>query len=283
MGEPLGFYKMQGCGNDYVYINTFETAIKDAPSLARRVSNRHFGIGSDGLILLAPPSLGGDVRMLMFNADGSESEMCGNGIRCLAKLAYDLNVCRKRELKVESKGGTKNIKLVFDGDVVTGAQVSMGVPSFDKAAVPMTGAGSAVNHVLELEGDKWIGTGVNLGNPHFVIFPTDPISDDMVHECGPKIESHEQFPKRVNVEFIEVISQTAIRMRVWERGSGETMACGTGASAALAAAVVTRRTSRNVICQLKGGDLELAWPSNDAEILMTGPAVFVFSGELHEH
>lgn len=282
MRKSLPFYKMQGCGNDYVYINTFEHSIEDAASLARRVSNRHFGIGSDGLILLAPPEAGGDAQMIMYNADGSQSEMCGNGIRCVAKLAYDLGICRKNKLAIETAGGIKPIELVFDGAVVTGARVSMGVPNFEKAAVPMPGEGSAVDHIISLEGKKWTGTGVNLGNPHFVIFPDSKIDDAMVHGVGSKLERHEDFPQKANIEFIEVVSRSAIRMRVWERGSGETMACGTGASAALAAAVVTKRTERSVICQLKGGDLELSWPSDQSELFMTGPAVLVFEGQLYD-
>lgn len=282
MRKSLPFYKMQGCGNDYVYVNAFEHQIEDAPSLARRVSNRHFGVGSDGLILLAPPESGGDAQMIMYNADGSQSEMCGNGIRCVAKLAYDLGLCRKNELAIETAGGTKNIELVFDGALVTGARVAMGVPSFDKALVPMEGEGSAVDHVIDCDGQKWTGTGVNLGNPHFVIFPDTKIDDAMVHGVGAKLERHSAFPQRANIEFIEVISRSAIRMRVWERGSGETMACGTGASAALAAAVVTKRSERTVICQLKGGDLELSWPSDEAQLIMTGPAVLVFEGELYD-
>ncbi|MDF1664055.1 MAG: diaminopimelate epimerase [Planctomycetota bacterium] len=282
MRKSLPFYKMQGCGNDYVYVNTFEHTIEDAASLARRVSNRHFGVGSDGLILLAPPEAGGDAQMIMFNADGSQSEMCGNGIRCVAKLAYDLGICRKNQLAIETAGGTKSIELVFEGSVVTGARVSMGVPNFDKSAVPMPGEGSAIDHVISVEGKNWTGTGVNLGNPHFVIFPDSKIDDSMVHGLGSKLERHSDFPQKANIEFIEVISRSAIRMRVWERGSGETMACGTGASAALAAAVVTKRTERSVICQLKGGDLELSWPNDQSELFMTGPAVLVFEGQLYD-
>jgi diaminopimelate epimerase len=273
---------MQGCGNDYVYINVIDNSIDDAPTLARRISNRNFGVGSDGLILLAPPELDGDARMIMYNADGSQSEMCGNGIRCLAKLAYDLHICRKKILNIETPGGTKQVELVFEGPHVTGARVSMGIPDFDKSAVPMQGHGSAVDHIIKLDGQSWTGTGVNLGNPHFVIFTSDPITDELVHSIGPKLEQHPDFPKRANIEFIEVVSRSAIRMRVWERGSGETMACGTGASAALAAAIKTKRTARRAICQLKGGDLELEWPDDNAELIMTGPAVLVFSGTLEE-
>lgn len=281
MGLP--FFKMQGCGNDYVYINAMERPVDEAPALARRVADRRFGVGSDGLILLAPPLDGGDVRMVMYNADGSESGMCGNGIRCLAKLAYDLGVCRKRHLKVETGGGLKEVELVLVRGQATGAKVAMGVPSFERAAIPMTGEGEALDAAIEVEGQEVVGCGVGMGNPHFVIFVEDRIDDALVHGLGPKIERSEHFPERVNVEFIQILDRETLRMRVWERGSGETWACGTGASAALAAGVATGRLAATAVCHLKGGALELSWPERDKDLIMTGPATLVFKGELLEH
>lgn len=280
--RSLPFYKMQGCGNDYVFVNAFEHELAQPASLARRVADRNFGVGSDGLIVLAPPKSGGDARMIMYNTDGSEAEMCGNGLRCLARLAYELGITRRRELQIETGGGTRRVELVFEGARVVGARVWMGRPSFERADVPMTGAGSSIDHPLKVEGvGDFLGTGVALSNPHFVIF-RESVDDALVRGAGPKIERHPDFPSRVNVEFIQVVSRSALRMRVWERGSGETLACGTGAAAAVAAAIATRRTERRVIVGLRGGDLELEWPHEDSELIMTGPAVLVYKGELFD-
>jgi len=236
-------------------------------------------VGSDGLILLAPPQSGGAVRMRMYNADGSESEMCGNGVRCLAKLAFDLGVVVGRSFVVETLGGPKAVELIPSAGPVTGARVSMGVPAWERAAVPMRGHGSALEIEIEAANQLLVGTGVSMGNPHFVLF-VDELSDELLSTQGPLIESHHLFPDRVNVEFVKVIDRTTLRMRVWERGSGETLACGTGACAALVAAVLTKQTERKVTCQLPGGSLELSWPANDAQVEMMGPATLVFTGEL---
>lgn len=282
MPQPLRFHKMHGCGNDYVYINTFKQQINRPEVLARRVASRHYGIGSDGLILLAPPRKGGDARMIMYNADGSESEMCGNGIRCLAKLTYDLGICKNKNLQIETKAGTKSIELCFENDQVVGAKVDMGIPRFDRSDLPMTGQGSAVDAILEVNGEKVIGTGVSMGNPHFVMV-SEAIDDALVARLGPQLENHQAFPERANIGFLEIISRSFLRLRVWERGSGETMACGTGASAAFATAVKTNRCHRSAACHLKGGVVELSWPADDAGLILSGPATTVFHGELLDY
>lgn len=281
---PLPFFKMQGCGNDYVYVDAIRHPVADPAVLARRVANRHYGVGSDGLILLERPTEaapdGAVVRMVMFNADGSESEMCGNGIRCLARLAHEQGHVESTDFVVETGAGPRRVQLIEESGQVVGATVEMGRPRHDRAAVPMAGEGSAVEASIRLGQETIVGTGISMGNPHFVIFPSSPITDELVHGLGRMIETHEAFPERVNVEFVELISPTVVRMRVWERGSGETLACGTGASAVLAAGVLTGRTQRKILCHLKGGDLELHWPMNEGPLLMTGPATMVFRGEL---
>lgn len=280
MDRVIRFYKMQGCGNDYVYINQFEQSVEDPPSLARRVSNRNYSIGSDGLILLQPAKADGDFKMTMFNADGSESEMCGNGLCCLAKLAFDLHLTRRQSLKIETKAGLRGVRLVFEDREVVGAQVKMGVPSFQASEIPCASDEDSIDHTLMIDGQKITGTAVGMGNPHFVIFSYEKI-DHWVTSLGPKIEKHEFFPNGVNVEFVQILSRSAMSMRVWERGSGETLACGTGAAAAAAAGILSNRLEPKVHCHLKGGELELEWPDQSQDILMTGPAKLVFAGELY--
>jgi diaminopimelate epimerase len=275
----MRFTKMQGAGNDYIYVNCFqETVPPQLAALARQMSDRHFGIGADGLILIEPSDVA-DARMRMFNADGSEAEMCGNGIRCLAKYVYDYGICRRDNLKIETGAGTLSLDLQTDGDRVVRVRVDMGQPIVDAARIPTTLAGpTVVDREIDV-GDRNLSvTCVSMGNPHCVIF-VDEINDDLVLGWGPRIETDARFPSRVNVEFVQVASATEVRQRTWERGSGETLACGTGASAVCVAGVLTGRTQRKILNHLLGGDLELEWRESDNRVYMTGPAVEVFSGD----
>ncbi len=275
----MRFTKMQGAGNDYIYVNCFqETVPPQLAALARQMSDRHFGIGADGLILIEPSDVA-DARMRVFNADGSEAEMCGNGIRCLAKYVYDHGICRRDNLKIETGAGTLSLDLQTEGDCVVRVRVDMGQPIIDAARIPTTLAGpTVVDREIEV-GDRNLSvTCVSMGNPHCVIF-ADEIDDDLVLGWGPQIETDSCFPSRVNVEFVQVASATEVRQRTWERGSGETLACGTGASAVCVAGVLTGRTQRKILNHLSGGDLELQWRESDNRVYMTGPAVEVFSGD----
>lgn len=268
---------MQGAGNDYVYVNCFkETLPQDIPNLARQVSDRHKGIGSDGLILIYP-SEKADAQMRMFNADGSESEMCGNGIRCVAKYVYDHGIAQSQTLKIETGAGILSLDLEIIDQRVSQVRVNMGRPILNSSEIPtLLNGDPPVNADLQV-GDQTIQvTCVSMGNPHCVSF-VDEITDYWVHEIGPQVEVHPMFPKRINAEFIEIISQNEMIMRVWERGSGETQACGTGACASAVAGVLTGRTERNVLIHLPGGDLRLEWSESD-EVFMTGPAVEVYEG-----
>lgn len=274
----MKFTKMQGAGNDYVYINGFEEQIDDPEMLAQQLSNRHFGIGSDGLILILP-SQTGDVRMRMFNSDGSESEMCGNGIRCVAKFAYDHGLVKKLEIEVETGNGVLPLKM-FTGDsgLVERVRVNMGEPKLKRGELPMSGHADdqAVLVPLDVAGQQFELTCVSMGNPHAVIYVDDAESFP-VAEIGGLIENHSWFPRRTNIEFVQVVSSTEVIQRTWERGAGETLACGTGASAVTVAGVLTGHTERKIINHLRGGDLELEWLENGS-VMMTGPAVEVFSG-----
>ena len=274
----MRFTKMHGAGNDYVYVSCFDQPLPDNPAdLARRVSDRHFGVGGDGLILICP-SQTADARMRMFNADGSESEMCGNGIRCLAKYVYDHDLVKKRTLTIETGAGIRSIDLELEGDLVSRARVDMGEPILDGQEIPTTFDGNPVVNAELPIGDKTLEvTCVSMGNPHCVTF-VDELTDEWVLGIGPKIEVDEHFPNRVNAEFVRVKSRSEVQMRVWERGSGETLACGTGACAVCVAGAVTERTDRRILAHLPGGDLELYWAENN-HVYMTGPATEVFSGE----
>ncbi|MFH0919695.1 MAG: diaminopimelate epimerase [Fibrobacterota bacterium] len=275
----MHFTKMQGCGNDYVYVNCFEEKIAgDVPALARAVSDRHFGVGADGLILIAP-SEKADARMIMYNADGSMSEMCGNGVRCVAKYVYDHGLCRKPVLRIETGNGIKEITVTLKGGRVESAQVNMGVPFLRSADIPATSdVASLVNAPIEIDGTRYFFTAVGMGNPHCIIY-VDDVRAFPVEKVGPKIENHPFFPRRTNVEFVEVLSKGEVRQRTWERGSGETLACGTGASAVCVAGVLTGRTGHRLVNHLTGGDLLLEWKNDTAPVFMTGPCVEVFTGE----
>jgi diaminopimelate epimerase len=293
----MRFTKMQGLGNDYVYVDCFREPMPHDPAgLSRRISDRHFGVGGDGLILICPSDKA-DARMRMFNADGSEAEMCGNGVRCVAKYVYDHGLVRKPTLTVETGRGVLTLELEVSGGSVRQVRVNMGEPIFEPAAIPTTLPGNPptdVRLVLPELADIPVKlnptlsptkplqvTSVSMGNPHCVIF-VDEITDLHVKVLGPQIESHPAFPRRTNVEFVKVNRPDDLTMRVWERGSGETLACGTGACAVAVAAVLTGRSQRKVVVHLRGGDLHLHWSETDNHVYMTGPAVEVFSGDWPE-
>ncbi len=277
----MKFAKMHGAGNDYIYVNGFAETVTDPQTLAIAVSNRQFGIGSDGLILILP-SQTADVRMRMFNADGSEAEMCGNGIRCVAKYAYDHGLVQNKSIRVETAAGIKPLQLFTNSDNrVDKVRVNMGVPVLARQDIPMTGPADpqVVAESLTVLDRTFDITCVSMGNPHCVIF-VDNVEQFPVEQYGPIIENHPHFPRRINVEFVEVISKGEVRQRTWERGAGETLACGTGASAVTVAGVLTGRTNRQQLNHLRGGDLEMEW-AEDGCIYMTGPAVQVFEGDYH--
>jgi diaminopimelate epimerase len=275
----MRFTKMHGCGNDYVYVNAFDETVEQPSEVAVRVSDRHFGIGADGLILILPSDVA-DVRMQMFNADGSEAEMCGNGIRCLARYAFDHDLVDKTELDVETAAGVKRLALTLaDDGTVAAVRVNMGEPRLDRAEIPMLGPpGRVVAEPLDVDGLQLDITAVSMGNPHCVI-RVHRLDDYPVTELGPKIERLPEFPERTNVEFVEVCSETELRQRTWERGSGETLACGTGAAAVTVAGTLNGWSARRVTIHLVGGDLELEW-AEDGCVYMAGPAIEVFSGEM---
>ncbi|HEX9024349.1 MAG TPA: diaminopimelate epimerase [Geobacteraceae bacterium] len=277
----MKFTKMQGAGNDYVYVNCFEERVENPEQVAVRVSNRNFGIGSDGLILILPSDKA-DVRMRMFNADGSESEMCGNGIRCVAKFAYDHGLVTKREITAETGAGVLTLQLTTDNrNKVEKVRVNMGAPRLDRPQIPMLGDGAprVVAEPLNILHTTFSITCVSMGNPHCVIF-VDDVESFQVEKYGPLIENHELFPRRTNVEFVQIVSRAEVRQRTWERGAGETLACGTGASAVCVAGALNGLTEKKVLNHLAGGDLELEW-AGDGNVYMTGPAVEVFSGEIN--
>jgi diaminopimelate epimerase len=276
--NPMRFTKMQGCGNDYIYVDCFrERPPVDAAALSRAVSDRHFGIGSDGLILICPSEVA-DARMRMYNADGSEAGMCGNGIRCLAKYVYDYGLVRKPTLRIETGRGILTLDLEVANGSVHRVRVDMGEPILEAARIPTTLPGSPpVNVPLGVNGQSYLVTCVSMGNPHCVQF-VDDVDQAPVTTLGPRIETDPRFPQRTNVEFVQVLSRSELRMRVWERGSGETWACGTGACAVAVASALNNRTDRRVLAHLRGGDLELEWAAN-GHVFMTGPAVEVYSGD----
>jgi len=280
----MRFTKMHGAGNDYIYVDCIEGPMPERPDLvARQVSDRHFGIGGDGLGLICPSDIA-DARMRMFNADGSEAEMCGNAIRCVAKYLFDHGIRKQQTLKIETGNGVITLELELDGGLVGRVRVDMGEPILLPTKVPTTlpgnpslAGGPVVDADLQIDEHLLKVACVSMGNPHCITF-VDQLSDHWVLQVGPKVETDPHFPNRINAEFVEVISPTEIRMRVWERGSGETLACGTGACAVCVAGVLTGRTERKILAHLPGGDLQLHW-ADDNHVYKTGPAVEVFSGE----
>lgn len=273
----MRFTKMQGIGNDYIYINCLEEKVEDPSALAVAMSRYHFGVGSDGLVLICPCEEA-DFRMRMFNSDGSESEMCGNASRCVGKYVYDRGLTDKTEVSLVTGAGLKLLKLKVDNGRVASVRVDMGKPELTPALIPTTlGSECAKDVPMEVDGRQWLVSCVSMGNPHCVTFVEDPAALDLP-SIGPAFEHHPAFPKRVNTEFVQVISREHLKMRVWERGSGETLACGTGACASLVAAVMTGRAERRVTMDLLGGSLQLEW-AEDGHVYQEGPAAFVFDGE----
>lgn len=274
----MKFTKMHGCGNDYVYVNLFEEKIDNPAELSIKVSDRHFGIGSDGLITIGPSDVA-DFRMRIYNADGSEAEMCGNGIRCVAKYVYDHKMTDKTEISVESGAGIKYLTLFVEQGKVEQVRVDMGEPILEPEQIPVLAEGDkVVDEPIEVCGKTWNMTCVSMGNPHAVVF-VDNVADFEIEKYGPHFEKHERFPKRTNTEFVEIISREEINMRVWERGSDETWACGTGTCASVMACILNNRTDNKVLVHLRGGDLTIEYNEKTNHIFMTGPATEVFSGE----
>lgn len=275
----MKFTKMHGCGNDYVYVNCFEENVPNPVETAIKVSDRHFGIGSDGMILICPSDKA-DFRMAMYNLDGSEGKMCGNGVRCIAKYVYDHHLTDKTTISLETLGGIKYLDInVVDGKAAT-IKVDMGAPVLEPAAIPVKVDGErAVNVPIEVDGKTWHMTCVSMGNPHAVVFVDDPAVMDLP-AIGPKFEKHPVFPEQVNTEFVHVVDRHTVNMRVWERGSGETLACGTGACATAVACILNGYTDDEVLVHLIGGDLLIRYDREANKVYMTGPATEVFSGEI---
>ncbi len=267
---------MHGTGNDYIFIDAItNSAPEHAAQLAIVMSNRHTGIGSDGLIIIHPSNIA-DARMQMFNADGSEAEMCGNGLRCVGKYLFDHNINRKEDLTIETASGILNLHLIVENEDVNKVRINMGKPIFDAEKIPTSLEGYPPIEVTLPGIEDQTVTTLSMGNPHCVLF-VDDLSDDLVETLGPKIEHHPLFPHRVNVGFAKIISSSKMHLRVWERGSGETLACGTGACAAVVAAVLTHRTDCSVTCHMPGGVLDIEWQGRD-DVYLTGEAVEVFQG-----
>ena len=280
----MKFTKMQGLGNDYVYVNCFKEKIYNPPEVAKIVSNRHFGIGSDGLIMINPSKVA-DFEMEMYNADGSRGEMCGNGIRCVAKYVYDYGLTDKTHISVETLGGIKYLDLTVKDGKVALVRVDMGEPELDPEKIPIIMKGYSdetdrvLNAQIKVDGKEYHMTGVSMGNPHDVVYIDDVQGLD-IEKIGPKFENHERFPQRINTEFARVIDRKTVEMRVWERGSGETLACGTGACAVAVASILNGYTEREVEIRLLGGNLQIEWNEEDNHVYMTGPATVVFDGEI---
>lgn len=276
----MKFYKMHGAGNDYVYFDCMKSEIENPNELARRLSDRHFGVGGDGVILLCPSNIA-DVKMRMFNADGSEGKMCGNGIRCVGKLAHDLGYVQYSKCSVETLSGVKTLELTLDkSGKVSAAKVDMGLPVLKGESIPSTFKGEKiVAKPLEVDGKIYSVTLVNMGNPHCVVFVENPDSLNL-EELGKKFENHPAFPERINTEFVSVVGKNHLHMRVWERGSGETLACGTGACASAVAAVLNGVCDKNeqIIVSLSGGKLTVT--CTDKAIYLCGAATLVFTGEI---
>lgn len=273
----MEFTKMQGLGNDYVYVNCFKEKIENPSEMAVKVSDRHFGIGSDGLILIKPSEVA-DFEMEMYNADGSRGEMCGNGIRCVAKYVYDYGLTDKTSISVETLGGIKYLDLTVEHGKVTLVKVDMGTPILKPELIPIVAKGETViDEPIMVDGKEYHMTGVSMGNPHDVVF-MDDIKNLEIEKIGPLFENHERFPNRINTEFVNVIDRHTAQMRVWERGSGETLACGTGACAVAVACILNGLTENTVTVKLLGGDLRIEWNREKNTVYMTGPAEVSFDG-----
>lgn len=276
----MKFTKMHGIGNDYVYVNCFEETVEDPNAVSKRVSDRHFGIGSDGLILIKPSDRA-DFEMDMYNSDGSQGAMCGNGIRCVAKYVYDYGLTEKTQISVDTKSGIKYLDLTIGGDgKVALVKVNMGSPELTAARIPIVSEKEQViAEPITVQGKTYQMTGVSMGNPHAVVYIDDVKGLD-IEKVGPYFEHHEAFPDRVNTEFVRVIDRKNVEMRVWERGAGETLACGTGACATAVACILNGYTEDTVTVHLLGGDLLIHWDREANLVYMTGPAAVVFDGEI---
>lgn len=276
----MKFTKMQGCGNDYVYINGFEEKIeKDKKTdLVKKLSERHFGIGSDGVIFINPSDRA-DFEMEMYNADGSRSEMCGNGIRCVAKYVYDKKMTDKKEFTIESFGKIKNITIIEENQKARLIKVGMGSPELLTEKIPaIYDKEYIIAQPIQVLEKEWIGTCVSMGNPHVVLFVED-VDHMELEKIGPGFENHPMFPNRTNAEFVEIIDKNTVKMRVWERGTGETLACGTGCCATAVACILNNKTENRVLVKVLGGEILVEWDRENNEIYMTGPGEFVFEGE----
>ena len=277
----MRFTKMQGLGNDYVYVNCFEEKVARPSETAVRVSDRHFGIGADGLILIKP-SEKADFEMEMYNADGSRGEMCGNGIRCVAKYVYDYGLTDQTHISIETLGGIKYLDLIVEEGRVRLVKVDMGSPVLEAEQIPIIGLGNRVlDEPIRVDDMEYRITGVSMGNPHGVVFLKD-VKNLEIEKIGPLFEHHECFPNRINTEFVHVLDRHTAEMRVWERGSGETLACGTGACAVAVACVLNGFTEEEVTVKLLGGELQIRWDREKDRVYMTGPAEVVFDGEWPE-
>ena len=277
----MKFTKMHGIGNDYVYVNCLQEKVEDPSGTARKISDRHFGIGSDGLILIKP-SEKADFQMDMYNADGSKGAMCGNGIRCVAKYVYDYGLTDKTSIAVETGSGIKYLDLTVENNKVTMVKVDMGEPDLTASHIPIKAqTEQVIDEPIEVDGKTYRITGVSMGNPHGVVFLDDIDSLD-IEKIGPSFENHVRFPDRINTEFVQLDNRSHVRMRVWERGSGETLACGTGACAVAVSCVLNGLTEDEVTVKLLGGDLQIKWDREKDTVFMTGPAEVVFDGEWPE-
>lgn len=277
----MKFTKLHGCGNGYIYVNLFEEKLENPAEMSVKVSDHHFGIGSDGLITIGPSDVA-DFAMRIYNADGSEAEMCGNGIRCVGKYVYDHGLTDKTNISVESQAGIKYLTLNVENGKVATVCVDMGEPILAPKDIPVTADGDMViDEPISVGGTEWKMTCVSMGNPHAVVF-VDDVKNFELEKYGPLFENHERFPKRTNTEFVHVISRTEADMRVWERGSAETWACGTGTCATVVACILKGYTDREVLVHLVGGDLQIRWDEETNHVFMTGPATEVFSGEYNE-
>ena len=280
----MKFTKMQGCGNDYIYVNCFDETVPDPSAAAIRLSDRHFGIGGDGLVLICPSEVA-DFCMEMYNADGSQSEMCGNGIRCVGKYVYDYGLTDKEDITVETLAGIKYLKLFVEDKKVEKVTVNMGAPILEPGEVPVLvsalpeGTEKVVDYPINVGGKEYRTTCVSMGNPHSVVF-VDDTDNFPLEEVGPLFENNAFFPRRVNAEFVQIVDRTYAKMRVWERGSGETLACGTGTCASVVAAILNGLTEDEVTVRLLGGELVIKWNRDENVVYMTGPARVVFDGEI---
>ena len=277
----MKFTKMHGCGNDYVYVNGFTEKVADKPKAVVALSDRHFGIGSDGVIFINP-SQQADFEMEMYNADGTRAEMCGNGIRCVGKYVYDHGMTDKTSITVESFGKVKYLDLTVENGKVVKVKVNMGKPELTAKDVPVVSEHEQViDEEIIVKGKSYRMTCVSMGNPHAVVF-MDDVEHLAIEEIGPYFENHERFPNRTNTEFVQVIDDSHVKMRVWERGTGETLACGTGCCATAVACVLNHLTGEHVTVQVLGGEIEIYWDQKENLVYMTGPAVTVFEGETEE-